>query len=103
MLKARKISVNMPAGVDEGTRIRVAGEGEAGVRGATSGDLYLFVHLKRHGLFERDGSTLIAEAPISFSAAALGGSITRSVRRLRRRGPGAQGAQDQCQHSRRGR
>ena len=59
-LKSRKLSVNIPAGVDEGTRIRVAGEGEAGVRGSTSGDLYLFVHLKRHGLFERDGSTLIA-------------------------------------------
>jgi len=75
-LKSRKLSVNIPAGVDEGTRIRVAGEGEAGVRGSTSGDLYLFVHLKRHGLFEREGSTLIAEAPISFSTAALGGSIT---------------------------
>jgi molecular chaperone DnaJ len=75
-LKTRKLSVNIPAGVDEGTRIRVSGEGEAGVRGSTSGDLYLFVHLKRHALFEREGSTLIAEAPISFSTAALGGSIT---------------------------
>ena len=75
-LKARKLSVNIPAGVDEGTRIRVAGEGEAGVRGAGGGDLYLFVHLKRHGLFLREGSTLIAEAPISFSTAALGGAIT---------------------------
>ena len=75
-LKTRKISVNIPAGVDEGTRIRVAGEGEAGVRGSTGGDLYLFVHLKRHGLFAREGSTLIAEAPISFTTAALGGSIT---------------------------
>ena len=74
-LKSRKLSVNIPAGVDEGTRIRVAGEGEAGVRGSASGDLYLFVHLKRHGLFEREGSTLIAEAPISFSTAALGGTI----------------------------
>ncbi len=75
-LKSRKLSVNIPSGVDEGTRIRVAGEGEAGVRGATGGDLYLFVHLKRHGLFEREGSTLVAEAPISFTTAALGGSIT---------------------------
>ncbi|WP_037502584.1 molecular chaperone DnaJ [Sphingomonas jaspsi] len=74
-LKNRKLSVNIPAGVDEGTRIRVAGEGEAGVRGAAAGDLYLFVHLKRHAIFQRDGTTLIAEAPISFTAAALGGNI----------------------------
>ncbi len=74
-LKGRKINVNIPAGVDEGTRIRVAGEGEAGVRGAASGDLYLFVHLKRHALFNREGTTLIAEAPISFTTAALGGCI----------------------------
>lgn len=75
-LKNRKLNVNIPAGVDEGTRIRVAAEGEAGVRGAASGDLYLFVHMKRHAIFEREGSTLVAEAPISFSAAALGGCIT---------------------------
>ena len=74
-LKARKLNVNIPAGVDEGTRIRVAAEGEAGVRGAASGDLYLFVHLKRHAIFSREGTTLIAEAPISFTTAALGGSI----------------------------
>jgi molecular chaperone DnaJ len=75
-IKRRKISVHVPAGVDEGTRIRVAGEGEAGVRNGPAGDLYLFVHMKRHSLFEREGTTLIAEAPISFSTAALGGSIT---------------------------
>ncbi|MEO6386743.1 MAG: molecular chaperone DnaJ [Croceibacterium sp.] len=75
-IKRRTISVNIPAGVDEGTRIRVAGEGEAGIRGAASGDIYLFVHMKRHPLFARDGTTLIAEAPISFSTAALGGTIT---------------------------
>ena len=74
-LRNRKLSVNIPAGVDEGTRIRVAGEGEAGVRGAAAGDLYLFVHLKRHAIFQREGSTLVAEAPISFTTAALGGSI----------------------------
>ena len=74
-LKSRKLNVNIPAGVDEGTRIRVANEGEAGVRGASPGDLYLFVHLKRHAIFSREGSTLIAEAPISFTAAALGGCI----------------------------
>ena len=72
----RKLSVKIPAGVDEGTRIRVAGEGEAGVRGAPSGDLYLFVHMKRHPIFAREGTTLIAECPVSFTTAALGGSIS---------------------------
>jgi molecular chaperone DnaJ len=75
-LRTRKLNVNIPAGVDEGTRIRVAGEGEAGVRGAPSGDLYLFVHMKRHAIFNREGTTLVAEAPISFTTAALGGCIT---------------------------
>ena len=75
-LRTRKLNVNIPAGVDEGTRIRVAGEGEAGVRGAPAGDLYLFVHMKRHPIFERDGTTLVAEAPITFTTAALGGNIT---------------------------
>jgi molecular chaperone DnaJ len=74
-LKTRKLNVNIPAGVDEGTRIRVAGEGEAGVRGAAAGDLYLFVHMKRHAIFSREGTTLVAEAPISFTTAALGGCI----------------------------
>jgi molecular chaperone DnaJ len=68
--------VKIPAGVDEGTRIRVAGEGEAGVRGAVGGDLYLFVHMKRHPIYAREGTTLIAECPISFTTAALGGSIS---------------------------
>ena len=74
-LKRRTLSVNIPAGVDEGTRIRVSGEGEAGIRGAASGDLYLFVHMKRHAFFAREGTTLIAECPISFTTAALGGTI----------------------------
>jgi molecular chaperone DnaJ len=71
----RKLAVQVPAGVDEGTRIRVSGEGEAGVRGASNGDLYLFVHMKRHPIFAREGTTLIAECPVSFTTAALGGSI----------------------------
>ena len=75
-LKRRKLSVKIPAGVDEGTRIRVAGEGEAGVRGAASGDLYIFVHMKRHPVYAREGTTLIAECPVTFTTAALGGSIT---------------------------
>lgn len=75
-LKRRKLNVDIPAGVDEGTRIRVAGEGEAGIRGAASGDLYLFVHMKRHAIFQRDGSSLVADCPISFTTAALGGTVT---------------------------
>jgi len=71
----RKLSVKIPAGVDEGTRIRVAGEGEAGVRGASAGDLYLFVHMKRHPIYAREGTTLIAECPVTFTTAALGGAI----------------------------
>src|SRR5690242_19910848 len=75
-LSKRKLSVKIPAGVDEGTRIRVAGEGEAGVRGAGKGDLYLFVHMKRHPIYAREGTTLIADCPVSFTTAALGGSIS---------------------------
>src|SRR3954454_14049004 len=71
----RKLSVKIPAGVDEGTRIRVAGEGEAGIRGAGSGDLYLFVHMKRDPIYAREGTTLIADCPISFTTAALGGAL----------------------------
>ena len=74
-LKRRTLTIQVPAGVDEGTRIRVAGEGEAGVRGAPNGDLYLFVHLKRHPLYSREGTTLVAECPVSFTTAALGGAI----------------------------
>jgi molecular chaperone DnaJ len=75
-LSQRKLTVKVPAGVDEGTRIRVAGEGEAGVRGAVAGDLYLFVHMKRHPIYAREGTTLIAECPVSFTTAALGGAIS---------------------------
>jgi len=75
-LGQRKLSVKIPAGVDEGTRIRVAGEGEAGVRGAGSGDLYLFVHMKRHPIYAREGTILVADCPVSFTTAALGGVIT---------------------------
>src|SRR3982751_311335 len=75
-LTSRKLSVKIPAGVDDGTRIRVTGEGEAGVRGAASGDLYLFAHMKRHPIFAREGTTLIADCPVSFTTAALGGAIS---------------------------
>ena len=72
----RTLSVKIPAGVDEGTRIRVGGEGEAGVRGSGNGDLYLFVHMKRHPIYAREGTTLIADCPVTFTTAALGGSIS---------------------------
>ena len=75
-LTPRKLSVKIPAGVDEGTRIRVSGEGEAGVRGASNGDLYLFVHMKRHPIYAREGTTLVADCPVSFTTAALGGAIS---------------------------
>jgi molecular chaperone DnaJ len=76
-VEARKtIAVDIPPGVDEGTRIRVAGKGEAGPNGAAAGDLYIFIHVSRHKVFERDGTTLFCRAPISFSTAALGGEIT---------------------------
>jgi molecular chaperone DnaJ len=75
-LTQRKLSVKIPAGVDEGTRIRVTGEGESGVRGAASGDLYIFVHMKRHPIYAREGTTLVADCPVTFTAAALGGSIS---------------------------
>ncbi len=71
----RTLTVNIPAGVDEGTRIRLSGEGEAGMRGAPSGDLYIFIHVARHPLFEREGTSLYTRAPISFTTAALGGTI----------------------------
>ncbi|MBB3909537.1 molecular chaperone DnaJ [Sphingomonas desiccabilis] len=73
--QTKTLSVNVPPGVDEGTRIRLTGEGEAGARGAPAGDLYIFMHVKRHPLFEREGTTLYARAPISFTTAALGGEI----------------------------
>jgi len=75
-LNQRTLSVKIPAGVDEGTRIRVAGEGEAGVRGASSGDLYLFLHMKRHPIYAREGTTLVADCPVTFTSAALGGAIS---------------------------
>ena len=71
----QKLEVTIPAGVDTGTRIRLAGKGEAGPFGAPPGDLYIFLHVKRHRVFEREGTTLLTRAPISFTTAALGGSI----------------------------
>ncbi|WP_020166494.1 MULTISPECIES: molecular chaperone DnaJ [Methylotenera] len=71
----KTLSVKIPAGVDEGDRIRLTGEGEAGVNGGPTGDLYVVVHLKQHEIFQRDGGNLHCEMPISFSTAAIGGEI----------------------------
>lgn len=73
--KERALNVNIPAGVETGTRIRLAGEGEAGMRGGPPGDLYIFVEVSQHDLFERDGTSLFCRVPVSMSKAALGGSI----------------------------
>ncbi len=73
--QAKTLSVNIPAGVDEGTRIRLTGEGEAGARGAPAGDFYIFLHVARHAIFEREGTSLFCRAPISFTKAALGGEL----------------------------
>jgi molecular chaperone DnaJ len=74
--KTKTLAINVPPGVDEGTRIRMTGEGEAGARGAPAGDLYVFLHVAKHHLFEREGTALFARAPISFTVAALGGSLS---------------------------
>ncbi|MBA8899738.1 molecular chaperone DnaJ [Phyllobacterium sp. P30BS-XVII] len=71
----RSLSVNIPAGIEDGTRIRLTGEGEAGVRGGPSGDLYIFLSLKPHEFFQRDGSDLYCKVPISMTTAALGGQF----------------------------
>ncbi len=71
----KTLSVKIPAGVDEGDRIRLSGEGEAGVNGGPTGDLYVVIHLKPHAIFQREGGNLHCEMPISFSTAALGGEI----------------------------
>lgn len=73
--QAQKLDVNVPAGVDTGTRIRLAGKGEAGPFGAPPGDLYIFIHIRRHPVFERDGTNLVTRMPITFTTAALGGTV----------------------------
>lgn len=73
--KERMLQVNIPAGVEDGTRIRLANEGEAGYRGGPSGDLYIFLSLSAHAFFQRDGSDLYCRAPVSMVTAALGGAF----------------------------
>ena len=103
--RERALSVNIPAGVETGTRIRLAGEGEAGMRGGPAGDLYIFVEVREHPIFVRDGKMLACQVPVSMATAALGGEIevptidggrsrvkvpagTQSCRQLRLRGKG---------------
>jgi molecular chaperone DnaJ len=73
--KERALSVNIPAGVETGTRIRLAGEGEAGLRGGPTGDLYIFIEVKDHPIFQRDGVHLFCRIPVSITTAALGGEV----------------------------
>ncbi|MDX2345522.1 MAG: molecular chaperone DnaJ [Legionella sp.] len=72
---SKTLTVKIPAGVDEGDRVRLSGEGEAGLYGGPTGDLYVQVAVKKHAIFERDGKNLHCEVPIAFTTAALGGSI----------------------------
>ncbi|MCB2081179.1 MAG: molecular chaperone DnaJ [Rickettsiales bacterium] len=73
--RQKKLSVTIPAGVEEGTRIRLSGEGEAGVRGGGAGDLYLFISIAPHPIFHREGNNIHCKVPIAMTTAALGGSI----------------------------
>ena len=73
--KNKKIEVRIPAGVEEGSRIRLSGEGTAGQKGADNGDLYIFISIERHDLFEREGTNIFCNVPISISEASLGGSV----------------------------
>ena len=75
VVKERTLSVDIPSGVEDGTRIRLAGEGEAGMRGGPAGDLYIFLSVKPHEFFQRDGADIFCKVPISMTSAALGGQI----------------------------
>ena len=73
--KDKNLSVNIPAGVEEGTRIRLSGEGAAGPRNGSTGDLYIFLSIKAHPIFKRDGPNIYCRVPLAMSTAALGGQI----------------------------
>jgi molecular chaperone DnaJ len=73
--ETRTLSVNIPAGIEDGTRIRLAGEGEAGLRGGPAGDLYIFLSIKPHAFFQRNGADIFCRVPISITTAALGGDF----------------------------
>jgi molecular chaperone DnaJ len=107
----KTLAVRIPAGVDEGDRVRLSGEGEPGTSGGPPGDLYVQVHIKPHPVFQRDGDDLHCEMPVSFAAAALGGDIdiptldasarirvppeTQSGKTFRLRGKGIKGVRSQ--------
>jgi len=109
--KQKTLSVKIPAGVDEGDRIRLSGEGESGVNGGPSGDLYVQMQVKPHPVFQREGDDLHCEMPVSFATAALGGEIdiptldshakiripaeTQSGKVFRLRGKGIKGVRSQ--------
>lgn len=103
--RVEELSVTIPAGVDTGTRIRLSGKGEAGLRGTAAGDLYIFISVKKHAIFERDAATIYVQIPVPMTLTALGGSIkvptlagmmsnlkiekgTQNGRRFRMRGKG---------------
>jgi molecular chaperone DnaJ len=73
--KERTLAVNIPAGVEDGTKVRLAGDGEAGLRGGPPGDLYIFLSIKPHEFFQRDGADIFCRVPISMTSAALGGQV----------------------------
>ena len=73
--ESKTLSVNIPAGIDNGDRIRLSGEGEAGMMGGPAGDLYVEAHITPHPIFERDGNNLYCEIPVSFSTVVLGGEL----------------------------
>ena len=73
--KDRALNVNVPPGVETGTRIRLSGEGETGPRGGVSGDLYIFIEVSKHKIFERDGLNLFCRVPVSMAKASLGGDL----------------------------
>jgi len=73
--RTSKITIKIPAGVDNGTRLRSTGNGEGGLRGGSSGDLYVVLHVKEHEIFQRDGDDLLCDVPINFVQAALGGDL----------------------------
>ncbi|MCA1405799.1 molecular chaperone DnaJ [Ensifer sp. IC3342] len=75
VMEERTLSVNIPAGIEDGTRIRLSGEGEAGLRGGPAGDLYIFLSVKPHEFYQRDGADLYCSVPISMTTAALGGKF----------------------------
>jgi molecular chaperone DnaJ len=73
--KEKKLQVTIPAGVEDGMRIRLAGEGEAGIRGGGNGDLYVFINVRPHRFFQREGANLFCRVPVSINTVALGGTV----------------------------